>query len=333
MRRIGHLDGWRGLAIAAVLLGHFAGPGFPQAGRFGVDAFFVLSGLLMARILFEERTPLPTFYRRRAARILPAFLLYLASMIAYANAAGLPFPPREILAAAAFLRTYLPSDPGILETPVPIQHLWSLNVEEHAYLFLGLLALLRAAPRRMGWALTALGAAALGTQAWRHVHWMTAPRNYDLRTECASAGLLISAGYALLARGRGPALGRFAPWAAPTALALAALCHREGFPWWGNLASPWLLAYAVNRWGQSGALARKALEWAPLKTLGAFSYSIYLWQQPFYLLVREGRLPAPAGLAAALAIGWISFRAYEDPMRAWWSGRRPAAGPAADPAA
>jgi peptidoglycan/LPS O-acetylase OafA/YrhL len=72
--RIGYLDGWRGFAILCVLEAHFVG--FFESfrfdfGRFGIDVFFSLSGMLMAGILFEQRMPLGLFYRRRISRILP----------------------------------------------------------------------------------------------------------------------------------------------------------------------------------------------------------------------------------------------------------------------
>ena len=62
-QHIEYLDGWRGVAIGMVLLSHFFRLSY-NAGRFGVDLFFVLSGFLMARILFEQRTPIAAFYRR-----------------------------------------------------------------------------------------------------------------------------------------------------------------------------------------------------------------------------------------------------------------------------
>ena len=81
---IEYLDGWRGLAILFVLVGHF----FPVTnyiylGRFGVDVFFVISGYLITSILIKDidkgRFSLVHFYERRARRILPA--LYLTCFI------------------------------------------------------------------------------------------------------------------------------------------------------------------------------------------------------------------------------------------------------------
>ena len=65
------LDGWRGVAIVMLMIGHFAPVPGIDFGTIGVNFFFVLSGLLMSRILFVDAVPIPTFYRRRIARIFP----------------------------------------------------------------------------------------------------------------------------------------------------------------------------------------------------------------------------------------------------------------------
>jgi peptidoglycan/LPS O-acetylase OafA/YrhL len=52
--RLAYLDGWRGLSIALVLIGHFVPVPGINLGVLGVEFFFVLSGRLMAEILFIE---------------------------------------------------------------------------------------------------------------------------------------------------------------------------------------------------------------------------------------------------------------------------------------
>jgi peptidoglycan/LPS O-acetylase OafA/YrhL len=92
------LDGWRGLAIAAVIEGHFVGllPG--RTGRLGVDAFFALSGYLMAGLLFIGRQPLKTFYKRRISRILPVFLVFTLTVYGLALLLGWSFTNAEFWA-------------------------------------------------------------------------------------------------------------------------------------------------------------------------------------------------------------------------------------------
>jgi peptidoglycan/LPS O-acetylase OafA/YrhL len=79
------LDGVRALAVTAVLLFH-GGVGWLPGGFLGVDAFFVLSGYLITRLLLREwqttrRIDLTAFWARRARRLLPAFALLVATVV------------------------------------------------------------------------------------------------------------------------------------------------------------------------------------------------------------------------------------------------------------
>src|SRR5262245_35120117 len=78
------LDGVRGLAVAAVVIYHFA-PGALPAGFLGVDLFFVLSGFLITTLLLGEhrghgRIDLPAFWGRRLRRLMPAAVLTLVAI-------------------------------------------------------------------------------------------------------------------------------------------------------------------------------------------------------------------------------------------------------------
>ncbi|TIU24619.1 MAG: acyltransferase, partial [Mesorhizobium sp.] len=77
--RLAYLDGWRGLSIALVLIGHFFPVPGINLGVLGVEFFFVLSGRLMGEILFIERFPLKKFFKRRFSRIYPALLVFVAT--------------------------------------------------------------------------------------------------------------------------------------------------------------------------------------------------------------------------------------------------------------
>ena len=91
--RILYLDGWRGIAIVTVLIGHF-NTSLYMAGSLGVELFFVLSGRLMASILFEEKYPLKDFFVRRFSRIFPALAFYclvVFSLTVAAEVAGVSF--------------------------------------------------------------------------------------------------------------------------------------------------------------------------------------------------------------------------------------------------
>ena len=125
------LDGWRGAAILGVLLGHFfAAPGV-NAGLLGVELFFVLSGRLMAEILFIRQTSLSVFLARRFSRIYPALLAaVLLTYLASQSLPGLDVQPIDVLASLTFTMNYLRAIGGSFGSP--LDHVWSLCVEEHA---------------------------------------------------------------------------------------------------------------------------------------------------------------------------------------------------------
>ncbi len=138
--RIPCLDGFRCLAILLVIVCHSlpdCNP--PWLGKLGVDIFFGLSGFLITALLLNERAQtgridLAAFYKRRAFRILPPALVFLAAV----GIGGLFKTRLELAATLLFFRNYLPIQHGSYATG----HLWSLAVEEHFYmLWPGLLVL------------------------------------------------------------------------------------------------------------------------------------------------------------------------------------------------
>ena len=312
--RLPALDGWRGLAITLVLIQHF----FPwplamDTGRFGVDVFFCLSGLLMSNILFVRRTNLAKFYKRRASRILPVFLLFTTLIFIVSWVDSGTFLLDEFIPTLLFLRTYLPVSPSIWSSSLPIGHFWSLNVEEHCYLVLGLLALFIA--RRI-WAAISLGAISLlsigillAYVKFPHL----APASGTLGTECVAANLMISASYCLVCK---RLTGSIAPWTPILALGLAACCYLESVPWWLSiLVAPLLLAFAVNHLIDLPTSVRKLFEWPPLRYFGIWSYSIYIWQQPFY--AHRGTIGYGSALLLAFLVAMISYYWIESPVRNW----------------
>src|SRR5690606_16275770 len=129
-------DGFRGLAVLAVMWGHaqlqYVIPPAPWGlAAFGVEMFFVLSGFLITRGLMRARahkTGIGYFYRRRAARIIPPVVILLV--------AAWPFVSwTEWWQVATFTRNYLWHGPPSVLTPT-----WSLCVEEHYYLLWPLIA-------------------------------------------------------------------------------------------------------------------------------------------------------------------------------------------------
>lgn len=304
------------MAIALVVVDHFfTYPPF-DAGNFGVDSFFCLSGLLMSRILFVNRVPLSVFYKRRISRILPVFVVFVLLTYGVAIWLGRNTTWIEVASTLTFLRTYIPAVPELWSSDLPIGHLWSLNVEEHSYVLLSVLTLIAALRTREAWALLALGSLSVAIELAYHRLTGEANFHYAIRTEAAASHLLISAGYFLVRHKVAPYVR---PWMPPLAFALAATCYWTEAPHsLAVLLSPYLLAFTVNHLDAAVWLSR-SFATRPLPALGVCSYSVYLWQQPFYQY--NARFPAGIAPACALAVGVLSFTLFEDPVRRWLNER------------
>lgn len=336
---IPYLDGWRGLAILAVLAAHFGPrPIVDPLGQIGVQMFFALSGYLIGQLLFIKNVGLPDFFFRRFSRIVPTFVLFIAAMYLYARyvRAGASRPTvEELLAALFFVRTYLPVDVGIWSSAWPIGHIWSLNVEEHSYLFLALLALVarRCKSERVLTVLLACGVAASALIYYRYAGSPPAGASpWSLRSECAAAGLLFSALLCQMRHARPtPALHGGHP-AVPAVFFLLGIYLISGYRLNGGqvVLGPVCLALALNFLFCLPEPAKQLLSHRLLIWFGKRSFSLYLWQQPFYRAVVEGELPALAGAVLGLGAGVLSFHLFEDPVRRGlnraWSRRGSSAG-------
>lgn len=313
--RTGYLDGWRGLAIALVLEAHFYSLLPLDTGRLGVDVFFCLSGFLMSGILFIRRQSLRKFYKRRISRILPIFTIFVLSIYAFAYYEGLAFTRIEFVSTLLFLRTYIPSHPGIWGSGIPIGHLWSLNIEEHCYIFMSILILIRVLRGREGIALLFSGTMCIAIGLVYVKLGARAPKWGELGTEVAGSYLLISAGYRLLCERLRPFVP---PWLPLLTLVAAVICYSNLVPWWcSRIFSPFLLAFTVNHLSESSKWFKAFLATPTLRFLGIWSFSIYLWQQPFY----DYKAVFPGGpsvaLGCAMVAGLLSFYVLEQPSRSW----------------
>lgn len=328
--RIDWLDGWRGAALVCVLASHFGGPYF--LGRFGVDAFFVLSGLLMAKVLCSDKQALRPFFVRRIARIVPALYVYVGATFAAEAVLRAASAPVEIASTLLFLRTYTPSDSDHWITALPLAHLWSLSVEEHAYLLLALTATAGARlATRTATLLLLMALGCAGTYMVYRSHPPASVMPYTARTECAAYPILLSAGLYLLRQ-------RFVVAVSPvipiTTLLTAVGLGIQFQPMMSvtHLVIPTLLALTLNALVTSTPpsglptlrrLLPDALAWPWLRRLGLASFSIYLWQQPAHFLIKEygETWPQPmafsAGLVISLLLGWLSYLWIEQPARRW----------------
>lgn len=320
-QNIPYLDGWRGLAIACLLVGHFFPVPGINFGAIGVNLFFVLSGFLMARILFVRPVPLRVFYRRRIARVFPSVYFFIPAIVVLYAASGAPLDWAEIAAAATFTTNYFPGQPGA--AVMPFGHIWSLCVEEHSYLILALVAL--ACRARLTRARTAVGLLALAWAAFGLWYWLTYPRTHVafdrwLHTEVSAFGIFAAAYLLLLFDGKQVRRLPLLAFCALGAIGFAAHWWRVPLPV-TTIVGVGAFALAVNLIHAAPRVVHAALSAAPLRMLGIWSFSLYLWQQPFYLLVWRAGLHPLVGIGLALAVGAASYYLLERPARAWLNRR------------
>jgi peptidoglycan/LPS O-acetylase OafA/YrhL len=140
------LDGLRALAVAAVVAYHL-GYGWAQGGLLGVGVFFTLSGYLITDILVGQwaargRIKLGDFWLRRARRLLPALFVMLAVVTIWVNGFARTFVPAfrgNVVASVFYVSNWWFIDQHAsyyarFAPPTPLDHLWSLAVEEQFYL-------------------------------------------------------------------------------------------------------------------------------------------------------------------------------------------------------
>ena len=169
-------------------------------------------------------------------------------------------------------------------------------------------------------AAVAQGGSELKRIAYTRFPW-AAPSGGVLGTEAVAAPLLLSAGYFLVRERVQLHVRGWMPLAALLAAAVT-YTYREPIPWWLQpVAAPMLLAFTVNHLAEAPAWFRRLLALPGIRLLGLWSYSIYLWQQPFFVL-RHHMFP---GAGLLLAVGACSFYFFENPIRTAlnrrWRGR------------
>lgn len=312
--RVRYLDGWRGFAVLAVLFGHYFTSHGINSARLGVELFFVLSGRLMAEILFVRNRPLGGFYVRRFARVYPALFFFAASMLAIALVFQKQDPqPLQWLSVVTL--TYNYAWEWIGRTSL-LGHIWSLCVEEHMYLLLGLVAFLcRRFPGLNPITIltllivTAVAVGAVQTVSGMHyyeVYW---------RSDVRGASILMGSLAYLALRDHVPS------WLSgvhvPLLLGLAGLflnLNPIPDPVKYSLGTA-CLAISLCLIPRAPAWILRIFENRIVVLVGLVSYSLYLWQQPFFKLGYgfPWRLAfLPLAILAALA----SYRIIEKPARA-----------------
>jgi peptidoglycan/LPS O-acetylase OafA/YrhL len=336
----------RALAVSLVVAWHLWPDAVP-GGFVGVDVFFAISGFLITTLLLREveatgRVSLRDFWARRARRILPAALSVVGACAA-ATAVLVPVTDwshffGDFRASTLYVQNwhlaaqavdYLHASDG----PSPVQHFWSLAVEEQFYLvwplvILGVVLATRGRGERVrrGALAAALGAITATSLAYGIAH--TASHPADAYFATTTRGWELGAG-ALLAllpqRERSPAAARaLLSWIGLAGILVAAFAYTNATPFPGLAAAlPVLGAVAVIRAGAPSAFGAPTplLRTWPLQRLGDLSYSVYLWHWPLIVLAPYAlghALDTPTRLIilmSTLLLSLFSKAVIEDPVR------------------
>lgn len=348
------IEGLRALAVGLVVVDHAFG--WPAGGFIGVDVFFVISGFLITGLLLKEHTrtgriSFADFYRRRARRILPIATLVTALTTAASavlllstRAAGVAVDAAWTLAFAANWRfaevgtDYFASN----QPPSPLQHYWSLAVEEQYYVLwpLLLLAVLTFATRRRTSGsrtfvvLALCGLLFAASLGWAFSETTTAPTTAYFSTFSRAWELLAGAALAIsstwlsrLRHGARVLLG----WSGLTGIVASALLigPESAFP------APWAVLPVLGTMAviASGTGTRRDVGLLPLtnplaRYVGTISYSLYLWHWPAIIILTavlpDRRLHRLLAVTLAVCLSILSFHLLEDPIRRskWLEPRR-----------
>jgi len=345
----------RAVAVAVVVVYHLW-PNTLAGGFVGVDVFFVISGFLITAHLMREadrtrRINLPKFWAKRIRRLLPASLTVLA-----ASAVGvfLLVPQmywtqffQEIAASAVYAQNWVLAASSIdylaaENVASPVQHFWSLSVEEQFYLvwpiLIGLVVL--AAQRlslraRRSLVFAALALVAAASLYYSVTYTASNPGEAYFATttrawEFAAGGLLAVVGSAVKAPAGVRTLVAYVGWAG-IAYAVATYSGQTAFP--GSAALLPVLATVAVIWAgdpDSALSPNRLLGTRPVQFLGGVSYSVYLWHWPLIVFativfVDVHDATKIAIVIASLGLAWLTTVLVENPARDWKGlvGRRP----------
>ena len=353
------IDGLRTVAVLGVLIYHF-NPAWLPGGYLGVGMFFTLSGYLITANLMRsyrrgKGLGLPTFWLRRFRRLVPAVALMLVTVLLLTIFFDLPKlgeNARFSLSSLFYVNNWHVIAEGQsyfdrFAGHAPLDHMWSLSVEEQFYLFwpLVLFVLLKLTGGKRAPLVVStlvLAAASFGWMAFLFNTGSDATRVYE-GTDTRAGGILLGAALAIaLTNAQGyriPPRLLTIPAALLGVLGIAALFwllpdYSPHLYNWGLLALSAASVAVITAALDKRTLTSKFFGLTPLRWIGERSYGIYLWHLPAIVFIPEWEnLPwaHPALVTAvAVALAHISWTLVEDPVRRygvlaplkqWWAKR------------
>ena len=329
------IDGLRAVAVLPVVFYHSA-LGFP-GGFVGVDVFFVISGYLITKIIYDlvavRGFSFVDFYDRRVRRLFPALFVMLLAVAMWSGFQLIWTDLRSFGASLVAATTYLSNvffyaDTGYFVEAArtkPLLHTWSLAVEEQFYIVVPFLlfALVRFVPSRFHvWLIAGLSILSFALCVWftrtntNAAFYLLPMRAWELGL---GGGLAIAAPAVFRRRWLSELLS-FAGLAA-ILFAVFGFSTATPFPGW-HAAIPTLGTAAIlSTGGRSGALVERLLSTKAFTFVGQISYSLYLWHWPVIVAFTYARITPASWTASgsAVAISFVlavlSWRYVESPFR------------------
>jgi peptidoglycan/LPS O-acetylase OafA/YrhL len=328
------IDGLRAIAVISVIIFHFSKDLLP-GGYLGVDVFFVLSGYLITKIIWEEiqrkEFSLGKFYERRIRRLVPALLVVLLITLAISFVILLPTDlvgfSKSLIATQGFVANiFFWRDGGYFSAASetkPLLHMWSLGIEEQFYIFFPFLLILIAKWNRNIVLLT-LVSLILGS--------------YILNVYAIHKGFFNPAFFLLPTRawelGAGAILALYVhkstikPHFSLSFLGLLLLILSIGFPkiltytfFTPNFFAVLGTVLLLLEYPKGNAMVKQLLSLKSVVFLGLISYSLYIWHWPIivfskYYLVREmSVLEMVVAFVAIMTLSILSWKYIETPFR------------------
>ena len=329
------IDGLRAIAVLAVLFFHAKIAGF-SGGFIGVDIFFVISGYLITSIILEEakqnKFSIINFYERRARRILPAlsFVLFCTSIAAFYYLPRTLF--QEYLQSLTYVSTfssnlffYMQSDYfANASDEMPLLHTWSLAIEEQYYLFFPLFVVLILSLARTYLML---------------IIFLLAVASFLYSQYLSDLGIIEANFYFIFSRAWELLLGsviaffpveeiRFKGWKREfwSLLGFAMICYSiisfdERTPFPSYTLIPIIGCCFVILFANTSTLVGRILSAKVFIFIGLISYSLYLWHQPLFALIRVRTIGEPSSTVFIIAIlcsvilASFSWKFIETPFR------------------
>ncbi|STX27722.1 O-antigen acetylase [Legionella beliardensis] len=344
------IDGLRAIAVLSVV-GFHAFPHFFKGGFIGVDIFFVISGFLISKIIFDQLAQgsfsFKDFYIRRIKRIFPALIFVLLIMYAIGWVFLLNDEYKQlgkhIAAGATFSSNFiLRQEAGYFNansSTTPLLHLWSLGIEEQFYIVWPFLIWF-AFKKQFNILIICLTLVIISftlnvlnvgdhdiavfyspvTRVWELL--LGSLWAYQLTYSNSRITIFDSLRAKLVATNK---LARWQDMQAMVGLILLLsliflLNDKHPFPgWWAllpTLGAFLIIAAGPNAWVNRTILSHKVLVW-----FGLISFPLYLWHWPlisFTHLMMEVKLTKLIRISLVLIsifLAWLTYRVIEKPLR------------------